>query len=105
MLPLKQDGVTSNGFLGLKTEAAHNCRSLFPKIHFTNPRCPKKVTQNMMTESNFLGTQPPLKMSLQFCIESKKRERAGCQLEVQQACASFATFQTASKKRPRLCFS
>ena len=61
--------------------------------------------QNMMTESNFLGTQPPLKMSLQFCIESKKRERAGCQLEVQQAGASFATFQTASKKRPRLSFS
>ena len=61
--------------------------------------------QNMMTESNFLGTQPPLKMSLHFCIESKKREKAGCQLEVQQAGASFATFQTASKKRPRLSFS
>ena len=57
-------------------------------------------TQNMMTESNFLGTQPPLKMSLQFCIESKKRERGGCQLEVQQAGASFATFQTASKNDP-----
>ena len=53
-----------------------------------------------MTESNFLGTQPLLKMSLQFCIESKKRERAGCQLEVQQARASFATFQTASKNDP-----
>ena len=108
MLPLKQDGVTSNEFLGLKTEAAHNCRSLFPKIHFTNPGCLKKVTfrisldcllmslrnqeqaagedmsrqsrdilkvtfflghpvrfrkQNMMTESNFLGTQPPLKIA------------------------------------------
>ena len=53
-----------------------------------------------MTESNFLGTQPPLKMSVQFCIESKKRGRAGCQLEVQQARASFATFQTASKTTP-----
>ena len=56
--------------------------------------------QNMMTESNFLGTQPPINMSLHFCIESKKREKAGCQLEVQQAGASFATFQTASKNDP-----